>query len=125
MTMSSGPAAGALAGREDLTAARGFAGALAFVSGFGRVTALGRAAAGFLGDAAAPSAAFPVLASAPAAALRLGAVDGARRTGGFAGFPGTVESAPASGFADFRGGFGDGSDPDGVERFFAIYLSGA
>ncbi len=146
MTMFSGPAAGALAGcegpplagREGLTAARGFAGALAFVSGFGRVTALARAAAGFLGDAATFTgtvespppggfASFPgTVVSAPTGGFEgfPGPVESAP-VRGLADFPGTVESPPARGLADVGGGFGDGSDPDGVERFFAIYLSGA
>src|SRR5688500_4013290 len=140
MTMSSGPAAGPLgaregpraggmaplAGREGLTTAGGFPGGSDVVPGSGGLTALARAAAGFLGDAATfggfpgpvespPArgfAAFPGTAESPPAR-------------GFADSPGTVESPPARGFPDFGGGFGDGSDPDGVERFLAIYLWGA
>jgi hypothetical protein len=140
MTMSSGPAAGTLAAGEDLTAARGFTGPLAFVCGLGGKTALDRGAAGFLGDAGG-AARSTVLAFGFGAAFFSGPDTepaGSDTTGGFlgtadlaaagsfAGFPGTADSAAAGGLAGFRGaGFGDWWDPGGIKCFFAIDLSGA
>ena len=142
MTMSSGPAGGAAAGREDLTAARGFTGPLAFVSAWGVVTALDRPDAGVLGAAGGGAGRSAVLAGGfgpgfftgrgagpgdgVASAFVGAGTAGSGAAAGFADFPGTAGSTAGAGCRDFRGaGFGDGSDADGIERFLAIDLSGA